>query len=685
MNVVLFILNQLFMSSHFSNFMVGMIVLMTPGRSRASAYLQMKYIHNKLAKDNESVLLLAACRDEDSEEIVNQTFAYFEDGNVNLEIISKSDNWLNEIIARIHSEADKNSNPNVEIFFAGGEKLIYLKAYQTLSLDKNYTNVLSITEPDMATAVEFTIDDWLVANKSKEIKYDSNRNILKISNIELAQPRFKLGLNPTRLFCKYVISYSYKAEFSSESAKIENVKIRKSLEQINVLLNELNLVNDIRMELSVEINDLDKSIYTVYYDKRFLSRNGFIFLMLDPNIKTEFYISPDKFDSKSQVLIQKRFEILKQKLHNYTIKSCEKQEIIDKWFTNVATTNMSRIDSMKWLTGLYSKPKYDYDRKYLIEGFNGRELSEIMKSCDLSKSQFTTIKKEINYDMKKLTIISGLIIGFNSHHYLELSENQFEKFVEDIVQIKLFKKADASNKNLLQKTDFIVIRKLKFNNNIPHIEFELSNHDQTLSMKADLFSEMLHSLAKHKQRNSATIYLFENWWIFNRGKGEVVGRPLSLLERLGIKKSKKHVVNPDGYSLHRTSDSLEFEVFDVNILKSINDERVIEKYLKYEKTSSKFPFPIYTSVFSIFTGVKTGSEKESDSLGKIKTFISESKYRTWKYLDITEFIPETVAQHVKIDIELLGRFLADRETGIHGFAEWCKSKSEVGLEILEEE
>ena len=53
-----------------------------------------------------------------------------------------------------------------------------------------------------------------------------------------------------------MISYSYKAEFSSESAKIENVKIRKSLEQINVLLNELNLVNDIRMELSVEINDL---------------------------------------------------------------------------------------------------------------------------------------------------------------------------------------------------------------------------------------------------------------------------------------------------------------------------------------------------------------------------------------------------------------------------------------------
>ena len=158
-----------------------------------------------------------------------------------------------------------------------------------------------------------------------------------------------------------------------------------------------------------------------------------------------------------------------------------------------------------------------------------------------------------------------------------------------------------------------------------------------------------------------------------------------MLERLGIKKSKKHVVNPDGYSLHRTSDSLEFEVFDVNILKSINDERVIEKYLKYEKTSSKFPFPIYTSVFSIFTGVKTGSEKESDSLGKIKTFISESKYRTWKYLDITEFIPESVAQHVKIDIELLGRFLADRETDIHGFAEWCKFNSEVGIEILEEE
>ena len=54
-------------------------------------------------------------------------------------------------------------------------------------------------------------------------------------------------------------------------------------------------------------------------------------------------------------------------------------------------------------------------------------------------------------------------------------------------------------------------------------------------------------------------------------------------------------------------------------------------------------------------------------------------------MSIGRFIPETVAQHVKIDIELLGRFLADRETDIHGFAEWCDSKFEVGLEILEEE
>ena len=100
MNVVLFILNQLFMSSHFRNSMVAMIVLMTPGRSRASAYLQMKYIHNKLAKDNESVLILAACRDNNSENITNETMAYFDNGNVVLEIFRKSDDWFNEIIAR---------------------------------------------------------------------------------------------------------------------------------------------------------------------------------------------------------------------------------------------------------------------------------------------------------------------------------------------------------------------------------------------------------------------------------------------------------------------------------------------------------------------------------------------------------------------------------------------------------
>ena len=285
--------------------------------------------------------------------------------------------------------------------------------------------------------------------------------------------------------------------------------------------------------------------------------------------------------------------------------------------------------------------------------------------------------------MNKLTIISGLVIAFNSHHYLELPKDHFKKFAKKVEQIKLFKKADTK-KNLLMRTDFIVIQKLTFDKGVRCIEFELSNHDQTLSMKNDLFCEMLHSLAKRKQMSNATVYLFENWWKFHKGKGEIVGRPLSLLERLGIN-YHKHVVNPDGYSLHKTSNSLEFEVFDVNILKSINDERIVEKYEKYEKTSSKFPFPIYTSVFSIFTGVKTDSEKQSNSLGKITNFISESKYRIWKYLDITEFISEPVAKQVKIDIELLGRFLADRETDIHGFAEWCEFNSEVGLEILEEE
>ena len=128
----MFLINQVFMSSHFSNFMVGMIVLMTPGRSRASAYLQMKYIHNKLAKDNESLLILAACRDSNSEDITNETMAYFDNGNVELEIFRKSDDWFSEIISRLHSETDINPNINVEIFFAGGEKLIYLKAYQNI-------------------------------------------------------------------------------------------------------------------------------------------------------------------------------------------------------------------------------------------------------------------------------------------------------------------------------------------------------------------------------------------------------------------------------------------------------------------------------------------------------------------------------------------------------------------------
>ena len=669
MNVVLFLINQLFMPGHFSNFMVDMIVLMTPGRSRASAYLQMKYIHKKLAKDNESVLLLAACRDEDSEEIVNQTFAYFEDGNVNLEIISKSDNWLDEIIARIHSEADRNSNPNVEIFFAGGEKLIYLKAYQTLSLNKNYTNVLSITEPNMATAVGFTIDDWLVANKSDNLVFIPNSETLVIQHspknaVMLTNLEFKQGENPTRLFCEYVRNYSVTS--IEERLKPEMHSIRKGLEKINILFNKLNITNDIRLKLMIKFEDILPH-YNVYFDKKFLTRNGFIYLMLELNSKIDFYGGDEEFT--------KRFEIIKRKLHGRLPKIAK----IDRFFSDIDVANRSRNDSMKWLVPHKSKPIFNYDSTYVIDGFNGRELQNIVKNSDLSNLRFEKSNTMLDFNYEDSTILSAFILALNSHHYLSLSEEQFNNFNQKISTIK--PKFRVQKKDVIYNSEFIIITKHKLSKrNVPKYDFEFSNINKTITMNNNKFCEMLYSIARMSQDGT---HLFENWWIYNYKTNQINDKN-NLLQQLGIFISD-HSINADGYTFHNDKSGYAFEICDINSISSFNHDRVIDKYEKYEKNSSKFPFPIFTSVFSVFSRKQDSMDEQNESKQKVIDFISADEHRIWKYLDLTSFDANPNPTPVKINVKLLGRFLADRETDIHGFAEWCEFNSEVGLEILEEE
>ena len=679
MNVVLFILNQLFMSSHFSNFMVGMIVLMTPGRSRASAYLQMKYIHNKLAKDNESVLILAACRDNNSEDITNETMAYFDNGNVELEIFRKSDDWFNEIIARFHSEADNKANPSIEVFFAGGEKLIYLKAYQTLSLDKNYTNVLSITEPDMATAVGFTIDDWLVANKSKKVNYIAKEDTLKFSgglDVKLTNTHFKSNTNPTRLFCSYLVTFSSKSKRLISTIKQKKERLRKNLEKINILFNELNLINDIRVNLTIEIKDSDNHIYSVYYDEKFLTRNGFIFLMLDPNLETRFYNAPSE--------VNQRFEVLRRMLHG-GVKREKNETKIRKFFSDIPAKNKSRIDGMKWLIGHKYEPKFDFTRTHIVDGYNGRELNEIVASSNLLQTKFASSKECINFD-DELTTLSAFIMSLNSHYYTNLSNREFSSNINRMKE-KFSVKPTSNKDKPIFNSNYVTISNYTLTEKGTTYEFNFSSSDKTITMKTENFAEMLHSIAYISHQK---ISLFASEWTYDPETNTILGKE-NLTKSLGIFHTD-HTIDADCYTLYDNLQTPEFGVIDINSISSFNTERILDKYEKYEKLSSKFPFPIYTEVFSIFSWIDIKSESKEnirqvldDNKENIKQFVASNMYRRFKYLDLSFLKADSESNPVRINIELLGRFLADRETDIHGFAEWCDSKSEVGLEILEEE
>lgn len=679
MNVVLFLINQVFMFSHFSNFMVGMIVLMTPGRSRASAYLQMKYIHNKLAKDNESVLILAACRDNNSENITNETMEYFDNGNVELEIFRKSDDWFNEIIARVHFEADNKANPSVEVFFAGGEKLIYLKAYQTLSLDKNYTNVLSITEPDMATAVGFTIDDWLVANKSKKVNYIAKEDTLKFSgglDVKLTNTHFKSDTNPTRLFCSYLVTFSSKSKRLISTIKQKKERLRKNLEKINILFNELNLINDIRVNLTIEIKDSDNHIYSVYYDEKFLTRNGFIFLMLDPNLETRFYNAPSE--------VNQRFEVLRRMLHG-GVKREKNETKIRKFFSDIPAKNKSRIDGMKWLIGHKYEPKFDFTRTHIVDGYNGRELNEIVASSNLLQTKFASSKECINFD-DELTTLSAFIMSLNSHYYTNLSNREFSSNINRMKE-KFSVKLTSNKDKPIFNSNYVTISNYTLTEKGTTYEFNFSSSDKTITMKTENFAEMLHSIAYISHQK---ISLFASEWTYDPETNTILGKE-NLTKSLGIFHTD-HTIDADCYTLYDNLQTPEFGVIDINSISSFNTERILDKYEKYEKLSSKFPFPIYTEVFSIFSWIDIKSESKEnirqildDNKENIKQFVASNSYRRFKYLDLSFLKADSESNPVRINIELLGRFLADRETDIHGFAEWCEFNSEVGLEILEEE
>ena len=129
--------------------------------ARASAYLQMKYIRNKLAEDNECITIsrLPRWRFRRNCESVH----ICGDGNVNLEIISKSDNWLMRSF-EIHWSR-KKLKPKCRDFLCWWWESHLSKAYQALSLDKNCTNVLSITEPDMAKHSSRIHNRWLACCK----------------------------------------------------------------------------------------------------------------------------------------------------------------------------------------------------------------------------------------------------------------------------------------------------------------------------------------------------------------------------------------------------------------------------------------------------------------------------------------------------------------------------------------
>lgn len=646
------------------------VVVLTPGRSGSSTYLHLKWA----SQIGNAVLVLAGCRTQESLEV----FAGIADDSM-IDITQhrswagETDHIVSSMMDEIKNNPDITTNTRISIVFAGGKKSIYLQLYHELCKNRDFL-VDVVDESQIRSEIDFTIEEWMHINTSDMVVFNHEHNELHLVDNEsttvlsnLAIGRFE---NPTRLYAHYCQEFRITSEMTKENINEElktfRKSIRKGIEKLNMILVKNSLTTDIRIEPQIIVSTPYEKIQ-LYCDPNFLSRSLFLSLVLEREPFIEFHNANPEIARRFTILRTKLFSKQRRKKLNKVLTTITQ---INHLLSDVVNINLGRIDNMKWLIRKVTAPIINFNNDRLVtDGFNGRELAKIVKSY-APDVVFQEGKDLIKYSGNYKMWVSAFIMSLNVQHYLSISDDEFNAAMSSFNYNSLEQISDdfSSHEKLI-----ILGFELKGQRKIPHYRFKLDNKEQEYCLIASDFCEFLYALAKNTQTHEQ---LFENLW--SCGADNHIKSYNDLLKVYGIS-NKRHVIDADGYGLIRHRKRIHFEISDVHCSSEYNSERVLDKYEKYEKMASNFPYPIYNTVFSVFNRPSEDDlEKEKN---RIIPFIEQGKNRFWKFLDLSQVSPESELQ-IEIHLKSLGKFLFDVQSEfaiIYNFEEWCYMTKNDGV------
>ena len=344
--------------------------------------------------------------------------------NVALDCRSWSGN-TREIVDSMVQEVE--SNPNITTStrivnpFCRRKAIDLSQLYQRLEADYDY-DVQTITETEIKTGTDFTINDWMSSNPRNSMQYDTEKNSLSIigNGFEVALRNLETGVfeNPTRLYAQYVDEIQDYIrnghEICAHSLGKFKKQIRKNIEKLNLLLIENNLTTEIRIRPQIKIN-IPSDCVEIYYDENFLTRSMYLYLAMNKHPIIELIGGNFEIERRFMLLRNKLISDRRRKMANTEL---ERVILVNRYLTDVVNANLSRTDSMKWLIREKGNLNINYRNKTLVtDGFNGRELSSYVESSDLLNCEFKEGKDLIQPGEAK-TMLSAFLISLNAHHYV---------------------------------------------------------------------------------------------------------------------------------------------------------------------------------------------------------------------------------------------------------------------------
>ena len=623
---------------------IDAIVVLTVGRSRSTTHFHLKWAKT-LGKQ---VLVLASCRNEDGVAIINEVAAIYKD---KIELITYTEGG-DSVVGLISDEviARQSSHHRIKTYtiFAGGNKAVYCNTFQKLKNSENLSNIEIITEPEMLESIEFTIEDWVIANESPFVKYLPSEKTLLIESTDLVQPirltEVKIGqlTNPTRLTCRYQHRFDIKLK---KDILPQRRNLSNFIQKMNLVFTDLGLSTEFRIEI-IPVVHTNIDTLKIYYDPRFLARTTFLALTSAQNYAIQFdgkYCEEEKV-SRLNEIVKSYFKSHDINHPDYILNQAS------EYLVGIDKVNLSVFDSMKWLSKSAIRLVNEGRNSVMVDsGYNGRELAKIVSSSENKQSQFGSFEDFLNPELENANLLSAFVIALNVNFFLNLSELQ--PFPDDL-NLELKYSED------FKMIDWISIHRLtslkKPKVEIVQFSFEDGN---VMAIKKDKFAEFLFAITMTANHDDT---LVETKWGMEGGKIHTNENHLYKTHQIG----HYHATTPDGFRFVKNGRNAYFEIWDMCSTYGFSDG-ILKKFAKYEKLASKFPIKTKTCVFTTFgtPGYAYNKEDEVKMKSDLEKFVGLGKSRKVRVLDLRRHMSGGETEPMKISLKMLREFLTQEHSG----------------------